>query len=185
MIISEGEKKRIKKLHKKYFNLNEGALGGMASVGSGFVNPQGGTGRVGQFLARQAELEECGESLDPMEDNVIQRFPPMEENIAGFYNFGEEELQEQGTTLPAVGDKDSKCYKCYKNVGKQIGHEFDDNLVYQLIEKGTDATVGNLLTGFKVPTDMLITAISGVMVCSVKCFAEDSILCSNFSFSSG
>ena len=100
MIISESEKNRIKKLHKKYFALKENALGGMASVGSGFVNPQGGTGRVGQFLARQAELgEDCGGSHDPMEDNVIQREPPMEENLAGFYDFGEVELAEKSEVV--------------------------------------------------------------------------------------
>ena len=111
MIISESEKNRIKKLHKKYFIIKENALGGMASVGSGFVNPQGGTGRVGQFLARQAELgEDCGGSHDPMEDNVIQRFeePPMEENLAGrFYDFGEEELGEEDDKSEKNGFKES------------------------------------------------------------------------------
>jgi len=100
MIISEQEKNRILNLHKELFILKENAaLGGMASVGSGFVNPQGNSGRVGEFLARQAELEECGENRDPMEDNVIQREPPMEENLAGYYDFGETGLEEQGINL--------------------------------------------------------------------------------------
>jgi|10_taG_2_1085330.scaffolds.fasta_scaffold92836_2 hypothetical protein len=82
--------KNLQKLVKENPTLKEQSLGGMASVGSGFVNPQGGTGRVGQFLQRQKELDECGESGGPMEDNVMQRYdqrydPPMEENLAGFY----------------------------------------------------------------------------------------------------
>ena len=95
MKITKEEKERILNLHETYRCWNgslikEHALGGMASVGSGFVNPQGGTGRVGQFLQRQKELDECGESGGPMEDNVMQRYdqrydPPMEENLAGFY----------------------------------------------------------------------------------------------------
>jgi hypothetical protein len=102
MIISEAEKNRIRKLHRELFILKEHGIG-MTSVGSGFVNPQGGTGRVGKFLTRQVELDECGEERDPMEDNVIQRFPPMEENLAGYYDFGEEEglPQEVYEELPA------------------------------------------------------------------------------------
>ena len=84
MIISEAEKNRIKKLHRELFILNEQGVGSMASIGSGFVNPQGGTGKVGEFLARQSELDECGEGRDPME-----------ENLAGFYDFGEVELSEE------------------------------------------------------------------------------------------
>ena len=87
MIISEAEKNRIKKLHRELFILKEQGLGSMASVGSGFVNPQGGTGRVGEFLARQAELgEDCGGTH---EDSV-------EKNQAS-YDFGEVELSEHET----------------------------------------------------------------------------------------
>jgi len=83
MIISEAEKNRIRKLHRELFILKEHGIG-MASVGSGFVNPQGGTGRVGKFLTRQTELAECGEDMDPME-----------ENLAGYYDFGEQEISEE------------------------------------------------------------------------------------------
>ena len=89
MIISEAEKNRIRKLHRELFILKEHALGGMASVGSGFVNPQGGTGRIGEFLARQAELgEDCGGTH---EDSV-------EKNQAS-YDFGEVELEEKSDVV--------------------------------------------------------------------------------------
>jgi len=71
MIISENEKNRIRKLHKEHFILNEQGLGSMASVGSGFVNQQGGTGRVEKFIDRQTELGN------------------------GYYDFSEYELNEQ------------------------------------------------------------------------------------------
>jgi len=95
MKITKEEKNRILKLHESYRNckgslIKEHALGGMASVGSGFVNPQGSTGTLSKFLQRQQELDECGEGGGPMEDNVMQSYdqrydPPMEENLAGFY----------------------------------------------------------------------------------------------------
>ena len=86
MNMTKEEKQRIKHLHNQQFllkeekerslNLQEGALGGMASVGSGFANKQGDSGRLGKFINQNSEED------------------PMEENLAGYYDFGEVELEE-------------------------------------------------------------------------------------------
>jgi len=81
MNISKEEKQQIKHLHNQQFILKEEKINSIASIGSGFVNKQGDSGRIGKFINRNSEED------------------PMEENLAGYYDFGETGLEEQGINL--------------------------------------------------------------------------------------
>jgi hypothetical protein len=81
MNITEEEKQQIKDLHNQQFLLKEEKINSIASIGSGFVNKQGNSGRIGKFINHNSEED------------------PMEENLVGYYDFGETGLEGQGINL--------------------------------------------------------------------------------------